>query len=150
ADTTKTEPVNAQAPTGLVGLLISAAASAFLMLLTPCVFPMIPITVNFFLKQSEREHHNPLPTALVYSGTIIVLLTAVVLILGKVVIVWANDPLFNLALGGVLIVFALSLFGLYELELPSSLARFTSAREGQGGYVGAVFMALTFTITSFT
>src|SRR5205807_1177175 len=114
------------------------------------VFPMIPITVNFFLKQSEKEHHNPLSTALVYSGTIIILLTTVILIFGKVVIDLANDPIFNLVLGGVLVVFALSLFGTYELQLPSGLARFTSAREGQGGYLGAVFMALTFTITSFT
>jgi thiol:disulfide interchange protein DsbD len=135
---------------GLLGLLFSAFAGAFLMLLTPCVFPMIPITVNFFLKQSEKERHNPLATAVVYSGTIILLLTAVVLIFGNVVIFLANNAWFNLALGAVLIVFALSLFGMYELELPSGLARFTSAREGQGGYLGAIFMALTFTITSFT
>jgi thiol:disulfide interchange protein DsbD len=135
---------------GLLGLLISAAVGAFLMLLTPCVFPMIPITVNFFLKQSEKEHHNALTTALVYSGTIILLLTTVILIFGKVVIVLANNPIFNLVLGGLLVAFALSLFGMYELALPSGLARFTSAREGQGGYLGAVFMALTFTITSFT
>src|SRR5262249_509181 len=123
---------------------------AFLMLLTPCVFPMIPITVNFFLKQSEKEHHRPLAVASVYSGTIIVLLTLVMLVLGTVVIKLANDPWFNLALGGVLIYVALSLFGMYEIELPAGLARFTSAREGQGGFAGAVFMAMTFTITSFT
>jgi thiol:disulfide interchange protein len=134
----------------LLGLLGAAFGGAFLMLLTPCVFPMIPITVNFFLKQSEKEHHRPLAVASVYSGTIIILLTLVMLALGKVVIDLANDALFNLALGAVLIVFALSLFGMYEIELPSALARFTSAREGQGGFVGAIFMALTFTITSFT
>src|SRR5262249_34583104 len=62
----------------------------------------------------------------------------------------ANDPWMNLALGAVLIYFALSLFGMYDIELPSFLARFTSAREGQGGLAGPFFMALTFTITSFT
>ncbi len=134
----------------LTALLLSAAGGAFLMLLTPCVFPMIPITVNFFLKQSEKEHHNPLLMASVYSGTIILLLTLVMVALGKFVIDLANDPWFNLALGGVLAAFALSLFGMYELELPSGLARFTSAREGQGGMLGTIFMALTFTITSFT
>jgi thiol:disulfide interchange protein DsbD len=136
--------------TTLLGLIGSAFLGAILMLLTPCVFPMIPITVNFFLKQSEKEHHNPLPTALVYSGTIVVLLTAAMLTLGTIVIFLANDPIFNLILGAALIFFALSLFGMYEIELPSGLARFTSSREGQGGYIGAVFMALTFTITSFT
>lgn len=149
--TNPTRPANAEVDQNdFWGLLGAAFGGAFFMLLTPCVFPMIPITVNFFLKQSEKEHHNPLRMASVYSGTIVLLLTLVMLVLGNVVIVLANDPWFNLALGGVLIVFALSLFGMYELELPSFLARFTSAREGQGGLAGAIFMAMTFTITSFT
>src|SRR5262249_56564803 len=92
---------------GLWGLLGSAFIGALLMLLTPCVFPMVPITVNFFLKQSEKEHHRPLAMASVYSGTIIVVLTAAVLLLGKVIINLANDAWFNLVLGGVLIFFAL-------------------------------------------
>ncbi|MCI0741642.1 MAG: hypothetical protein L0Y72_21620 [Gemmataceae bacterium] len=137
-------------PQDFFGLLGAAFLGAILMLFTPCVFPMIPITVNFFLKQSEKEHHNPLMMASVYSGTIIALLTLAMLAFGTVVIALANDPWFNLILGGVLIVFALSLFGMFEIELPSFLARFTSAREGQGGMLGTVFMALTFTITSFT
>ena len=140
-------PVDAN---NLWSFLWFASISAFLMLLTPCVFPMIPITVNFFLKQSEKEHHNPLAMASVYSGTIIVLLTAIMLVLGKVVIDLANNEWFNLALGIMLIVFALSLFGMYEIELPHFLARFTSSREGQGGVIGTIFMAMTFTITSFT
>jgi thiol:disulfide interchange protein len=127
-----------------------ASLSAFLMLLTPCVFPMIPITVNFFLKQSEKEHHNPLAMASVYSGTIIVLLTLIMLVLGKFVIDLANNEWFNLILGAVLIIFALSLFGMYEIELPHFLARYTSSHEGKGGLIGAMFMAMTFTITSFT
>lgn len=147
---TKTTGTDPALSAGLVGLLGSAFFGAILMLLTPCVFPMIPITVNFFLKQSEKEHHNALFTALVYSGTIIFLLTVIMLAFGSVVIEWATDPWFNLLLGAALIFFALSLFGMYEIELPSGLARFTSAREGQGGYFGAIFMALTFTITSFT
>lgn len=134
----------------LLSFLGFAMISAILMLLTPCVFPMIPITVNFFIKQSEKEHHNPLLMASVYSGTIIVLLTAVMLALGSVIISIANNEWFNIALGLVLIFFALSLFGMYEIELPSFLARYTSAHEGKGGLVGAIFMAMTFTITSFT
>ena len=141
---------NAAQRNDLWGLLGAAFGGALLMLLTPCVFPMIPITVNFFIKQSEKEHHRPFLMAAIYSGTIIFLLTLVMMLLGKVVITLANNPLFNLALGGVLIFFAFSLFGMYEIELPSGLARFTSAREGQGGFLGTIFMALTFTITSFT
>jgi thiol:disulfide interchange protein len=152
AKTQRAPRVNTPASGGdsLGAFLVAAFLGAFLMLLTPCVFPMIPITVNFFLKQSEKEHNKPIVVATIYSGTIIIVLSAAVLILGKVIVDLANDAWFNLILGGVLIFFALSLFGMYEIELPSFLARFTSAREGQGGYLGALFMALTFTITSFT
>jgi thiol:disulfide interchange protein len=135
---------------GFSGLLLFSIGSAVLMLFTPCVFPMIPITVSFFLKQSEKAHHNALLSAAVYSLTIIVVLSAAVLLLGGIIIKLANSAWVNLAIGAMLIFFALSLFGMYEIELPSGLARFTAAREGKGGYLGAVFMALTFTITSFT
>src|SRR5262249_50926335 len=117
-------------------------------LVTPCVFPMIPITVSFFLKQSEKEHHRPLLTALVYSTTIVVVLTiaAVALLSAFRALITLSATQF--ALGGLFLFFALSLFGMYEIELPSGLARFTSSREGSG-LVGTVFMALTFTIISF-
>jgi thiol:disulfide interchange protein DsbD len=135
---------------GLIHQLGIALFQGFIMLLTPCVFPMIPVTVSFFLKQGEKEHHNPLTLATVYSGTIFILLTLAVLVLGKIIIDLANNVWLNLGMGLILMYFALSLFGMYEIELPSFLTRFTSAREGQGGYVGAFFMALTFTINSFT
>jgi len=134
----------------LWGFIVVSMGAALFMLFTPCVFPMIPITVSFFLKQSEKKHHNALLSAAVYSLTIVFVLAAAVLLLGKVIIDLANNPWLNLGLGAVLIFFALSLFGMYEIELPSGLARFTAAREGKGGYAGAFFMALTFTITSFT
>ncbi len=134
----------------LWALLLTSIGAAIAMLFTPCVFPMIPITVSFFLKQSEKEHHKPFLTAGVYSLTIIVVLAVAVLVLGNLIVTLANSAWLNLGLGAVLIFFALSLFGMYEIELPNFLARFTAAREGQGGYMGTVFMALTFTITSFT
>jgi thiol:disulfide interchange protein DsbD len=143
-------PQDPEADQSLWGFLIVSVSAAGLMLLTPCVFPMIPITVSFFLKQSENEHHSALLSAGVYCLTIIVVLALAVFALGKVIVELANDPWLNLGLGLVLVFFALSLFGMYEIELPSFLARFTSAREGRGGMAGAFFMALTFTITSFT
>jgi cytochrome c biogenesis protein CcdA len=118
-------------------------------LVTPCVFPMIPITVSFFLKQSEKEHHRPITMAVVYSATIIIVLTLAAAFLLSVFRWLSVNPIMNYALGALFIFFALSLFGMYDIELPSGLARFTSSREGQGGYVGTVFMALTFTIISF-
>jgi thiol:disulfide interchange protein len=119
-------------------------------LVTPCVFPMIPITVSFFLKQSEKSHHKPLALALVYCATIIVVLGAASLTLLGFFRALSINPLMNFALGALFVFLALSLFGMFDLTLPSSLTRFTSAREGQGGLIGTVFMALTFTIVSFT
>jgi thiol:disulfide interchange protein DsbD len=118
-------------------------------LITPCVFPMIPITVSFFLKQSEKEHHRPVTMALVYCGTIVVVLTIAAVLLLSFFRLLSVSPYMNFALGALFIFFALSLFGMYDIELPSGLARFTAAREGQGGLLGTMFMALTFTIISF-
>jgi thiol:disulfide interchange protein DsbD len=135
---------------GLLALILTTMGAALAMLCTPCVFPMIPITVSFFLKQSEKQQRSVLLTALVYSATIIIVLALAVLILGKLIVDLANSPWMNLGLSLVLVFFAFSLFGMYEIELPHFLSQFTSSREGRGGYLGAVFMALTFTITSFT
>ncbi|MBL8800037.1 MAG: hypothetical protein JNM56_39505 [Planctomycetia bacterium] len=135
---------------GAMGMVLGAMLSAVLMLFTPCVFPMIPITVSFFAKQSEQENYRPFLLAGVYSLTIVVVLSAAVLLLGTLVLKLATNDWMNLGLGIVMVYFSLSLFGMYDIELPGFLARFTSAREGQGGIVGALFMALTFTITSFS
>lgn len=129
--------------------ILSGAIIGFVSLLTPCVFPMIPITVSFFLKQSERENHRPVATAAVYCGTIILVLTLSAMFLLGFMQALSQNPYMNFFIGLLFVFFALSLFGWYDIELPSSLTRFTSSREGQGGFVGTIFMALTFTIISF-
>ena len=145
------EPAPPSAGGGSVlGIISVYMLGALAMLFTPCVFPMIPITVSICLKQSQKEHHNALMTAGVYALTIIVMLTASMMILGTLVQTWANNVWVNLALGLLMVYFALSLFGMYEIELPRALSNFTNAREDKGGYLGVIFMALTFTITSFT
>src|SRR5262249_11879338 len=101
-------------------------------LITPCVFPMIPITVSFFLKQSESQHHRPLTLAAVYCATIVVVLTISAVALLSVFRALSTNPVMNFVIGGLFVFFALSLFGMYEIELPSGLARFTSEREGRG------------------
>ncbi len=150
ADAARTTPDKKKSQMGLLTLMGWAAAGAVLMLLTPCVFPMIPVTVNFFLKQSESKTYNGPLMASVYSGTIFGVLSIVIIFFLSFAIWLAAAWWFNLLLGFVLIFFALSLFGLYELELPSFMVKYTASREGQGGLIGAVFMALTFTITSFS
>lgn len=134
---------------GLMAFILSGMFWGLVSLATPCVFPMIPITVSFFLKQAEKEHHRPVFFALVYSGTIVLVLTLGALLLLGFFQAAIQHWLTNLLIGALFVYFALSLFGWYEIQLPSGLARFTSAREAKGGVVGVVFMALTFTIISF-
>ncbi len=137
------------ADTGLWALLLAAVAGGILSLLTPCVLPMLPITVSFFLKQSEKEHHRPVMMALVYCLTIVVVLTGGGLLLMGVmrqfIAFWGTQ----FFLAGLCLLFALSLLGMYEMQLPSWLSNYTVSQEGRGGLVGTVFMALTFTIISF-
>jgi thiol:disulfide interchange protein DsbD len=137
------------ANTGLWGTIITAILGGFISLLTPCVFPMIPVTVSFFLKQAERVNHRPVTMAAVYCATIVAVLTAGGIALVHVLQVISQHWITNVFLTGVFIFFALSLLGMYEIELPSGLANLTGSREGKGGLVGIIFMALTFSIISF-
>ena len=90
AESPKPPPGTSPQPkeSSLWGLLLASIGAAVAMLFTPCVFPMIPITVSFFLKQSEKEHHKPFVTAGVYCLTIIVVLALAVLVLGKLIVGW--------------------------------------------------------------
>lgn len=134
---------------GVLGFVLAGIFWGAVSLITPCVFPMIPITVSFFLKQSEKQNHRPLTMAAVYCATIVVVMTLAALLLLSFFRSLSINPYMNFAMGALFVAFALSLFGMYEIELPAGLAQFTSAREGQGGLIGTMFMALTFTILSF-
>lgn len=139
----------------LLPFLITCFIGGFLALLTPCSFPMVPITVSFFLHQSEAQHKRPWLLALVYCGTIIAAFTilgvGIAAIFGAAQLnQLANISWLNYAIGAVFVVFALNMLGLFELHMPAWLLTLTSSKESASSYVGAVFMALTFTLTSFT
>ena len=132
-----------------------AAISGALSLLTPCVFPMIPITVSFFLKQAEKAHHRPTTLAMVYSGSIMLTFTVLGLLIAilfrpAALNAFANSVTLNVILGLVLVFFGISMLGFFELTVPSWLLTWSSNKESKGGMVGTVFMALTFTLVSFT
>lgn len=140
---------------GLPLFLLAAAVAGFAALLTPCVFPMVPITVSFFQKQSEQRNHRPVLMALVYCAGIIGTFT----LLGLLMSVFfgaaslnslANNPWLNLFIAGLMVFFGLNLLGMFEITIPSWLLRYTSGQESRGGYLGVLFMSLTFTLTSFT
>ena len=140
---------------GFWSFVFLAASMGFLALLTPCVFPMIPITVSFFTQQGETSGKKPITNALVYALGIIITFT----LLGILLAVFlgasganqlASSPWVNLFIGGLFIFFALSLFGMYEIQVPERLRRFSMEQEKRSGFVGILFMALTFTLASFT
>jgi thiol:disulfide interchange protein DsbD len=107
------------APDGIWAFVLAGVFWGLISLLTPCVFPMIPITVTFFLKQAEKEQHRPVVLALVYSGTIVVVLTVAAMLLLSALRAASVHPVTNILIGVLFVFFALSLFGLFEIELSS-------------------------------
>ncbi|MCB1023315.1 MAG: thioredoxin family protein, partial [Acidobacteria bacterium] len=131
-----------------------------LSLLTPCVFPMIPITVSYFTKNSAGSRAKSLKLATVYSVGIIATFTLLGMLLAFFVgaagiNLFAANPWVNIGIAAIFLFFAFNLFGFYEIAVPSSvlnkLDKITRTKEGEGSaYLGALLMGLTFTITSFT
>jgi thiol:disulfide interchange protein len=136
--------------TEIWGFLATAALWGWISLVTPCVFPMIPITVSLFLKQGNKSPREVLKLAAVYSLTIVVVIGVAALFVLQVFRDLSVNPWMNIGLGALLIFFALSLFGMYDIALPGFLLRYTEKRRGAGGLVGTVFGALAFSIVSFT
>ena len=131
-----------------------------LSLLTPCVFPMIPITVSYFTNHSSRNRARAIKLASVYSIGIIATFTILGMLLAIFVgaagiNLFAANPWINLLITGIFLFFAFNLFGAYEINIPTNvltkLDNLTRSQEGEGsGIVGALLMGLTFTLTSFT
>ncbi|HEU5117176.1 MAG TPA: cytochrome c biogenesis protein CcdA, partial [Isosphaeraceae bacterium] len=144
----------AKIESGLVPFLLFAALNGLLAVLMPCVWPMIPITVNFFVKQSHAKGGNTVGLALVYCLAITGLYTLIGIICSffgpQAANVLGNNPWVNLLFGAVFVAFGLSLLGLFEIRLPSALLNASAKGESRGGLIGVMFMASTLTITSFT
>lgn len=135
-----------------IGLAISAGLLA---LLTPCVFPMIPITVSFFTKQAgDKAKSVKLATAycLGIIGTYVVLgVVLSVFMGGGAANAIAANPWVNLFITGLFIAFAFSLFGMFELELPPALVNYMNLKSNESsGYWGVILMGFTFTLAAFT
>ncbi|WP_372937984.1 cytochrome c biogenesis protein CcdA [Seonamhaeicola sp.] len=139
---------------GLWGIFFIAFFSGFAALLTPCVFPMIPMTVSFFTKQSKTKAAG-IKNAIIYGVSIIV----IYVLLGTLVsLIFGADALnalstnvwFNLAFFILLIIFATSFLGAFEIMLPNSWANKVDSQADRGGLIGIFFMALALAIVSFS
>jgi thiol:disulfide interchange protein len=147
--------VSSQASTlgAYVGL---AAIMGALSLLTPCVFPMVPITISYFTNRAGKSRREATVQALIYGLGIVLTFTAVGFTLAVAFGAsglnrFAADPWLNLGITALFLAFAMSLFGVWELALPSGLVNAASkADSGKGRVAGTLLMGLAFTLTSFT
>ncbi|MDR0799363.1 MAG: thioredoxin family protein [Dysgonamonadaceae bacterium] len=128
----------------------------FIALLTPCVWPIIPMTVSFFLKRSKTNRKKAISDALMYGLSIIV----IYLVLGLIITLTfgasalnslSTNPFFNLVFFALLVIFAISFFGAFELTLPSSWTnKMDSKAESTTGILSIFFMAFTLVLVSFS
>lgn len=129
-----------------------------LSLLTPCVFPMIPITVSYFTNHTAGSRSRAVRSALIYALGIILTFTGIgvlvaVLFGASGIQNFAASPWVNLSITAVFIGFALSLFGAYEIGVPSNILTkldAVSRSKGENSFVGLILMGVLFSITSFT
>jgi thiol:disulfide interchange protein len=134
--------------------LLTAFGAGLAAIFTPCVFPMIPFTVSYFLNRHTGNKRDGVLHAVIFCLGIVVLFTGLGALLKAIagpfgVVQLGNSPWVNSFIAAVFIVFGLSLLGAYELTLPSGLlTKMNQASEG-GGYLGTLLMGLTFTLTSF-
>ena len=141
---------------GFWAFIALAALMGLVSLLTPCVFPMIPITVTYFSKQAEGKQSRVIKLATLFALGIIFTYTAVGLLLSGLfgagsALLLASNPIINLIIGIVFILFALSLMGLFEISLPAGLESFFDRKSRSlGGIAGVLLMGFTFTLTAFT
>lgn len=151
-----TEPIGAP-PTGLSDLwkfVLLAFGSGLIALLTPCVFPMVPMTVTFFTGNSSGRGQSMLK-ALVYGLSIIAIYSFIGVIFSKLAgpdaanfisTHWLPNSIFFL----IFLLFGMSFLGLFEITLPNNLVNKADSQSDKGGWYGIFFMAFTLVLVSFS
>lgn len=140
---------------GLVSFVLLSFGAGFLALLTPCVFPMVPITVSFFAKRREQASGRGVRDALAYCGGIVGTFTGLGIVMtllfgatgiGKL----AASPVVNVGLAALFLILAANLLGVFEIIVPTRLTNAAQSGTGKSGILGPLLMGLTFSLTSFT
>ena len=139
---------------GLLALFLTSMLGGLLALLTPCVWPIIPMTVSFFMKRSS-DRRKAMRDAIIYGLCIMAVYVsiglAVTLIFGANALnSLATNAIVNIIFFVVLAAFAFSFFGLFEITLPSGWSTGTDRKARNSGFAGLFFMALTLAIVSFS
>ena len=141
---------------GMLSFLWIALTAGFAALITPCVFPMIPLTVSFFSKNSGQGRTQAVSQALIFGLAIVATFTLLGVLLSLVIGAsganqFAANPWVNLFIGLILIVFAVSLLGMFELRLPHQVTNYFNKKSNESsGVMGILFMALTISAVSFS
>ena len=151
-----TQNQNQKSDNPLLNLFLLGFIGGLIALLTPCVFPMIPLTVSFFLKQSVSKSKG-VGRALLYGFFILLIYVLMSLpfhfldaLDPQILNTLSTNIVMNLIFFAVFVFFAFSFFGYYELTLPSSWGNRSDAASAGGGVLGIFFMALTLAILSFS
>jgi len=126
----------------------------FAALFTPCVFPLIPMNVSFFLKRSQNKAKGKL-NAILYALSIIIIFVSLGLGIsaiwgGGALNTFATSAGFNLFIFILLLIFAASFLGAFEITLPSGFVNKIDKQSDRGGYIGIFFMALALVVISFS
>ena len=145
-----------EATSSLLYIFIAGFLGGLIALVTPCVWPMIPMTVSFFLKQNKKSRRKAIGAAATYGGSIIVIYVvlglAVTIIFGASALNnLATNAIFNIIFFLLLVVFAISFMGGFELTLPASWTnKMDSKVDATTGMLSIFFMAFTLVLVSFS
>lgn len=140
--------------TSLLLFAVFAFAAGFVSIITPCVFPMVPMTVSFFSNSSSSKK-EAVRKAIIYGISIVGIYTLIGVVIAATIgeefghfisTHWIPNVLFTI----VFVVFALSFFGLFEITLPNKFINKVDQQSDKGGYIGIFFMAFTIVLVSFS
>lgn len=142
------------APSSLWGIFIAGIIGGFAAFLMPCIYPMVPLTTSFFTKQGGSKAKG-IRMAIIYGFSIIVIYVALGILItlafgASALNEMASSALFNLIFFVVIVVFAVSFLGAFEITLPARFVNKIDQQSDRGGYIGIFFMAFTLALVSFS
>jgi thiol:disulfide interchange protein/peroxiredoxin len=145
---------SAGADRGLASFLLVAFGFGLASIFTPCVFPMIPITMSYFLNRQAGGQRDGVTQAVVFCLGIIVLFSGIGLLITAAlgpfgIVQLGSNPWVNGFIAALFIVFGLSLLGAFEITIPSAVLTRLNASSEKGGFAGTLLMGLTFSLASF-